>query len=49
MPRQLWKQIPGDFAMSIIWWFWSLLAICASDTFREKAEEIMKTTPVIDG
>ncbi|KAK7801794.1 hypothetical protein U0070_027515 [Myodes glareolus] len=35
--------------MSIIWWFWSLLAICASDTFREKAVEIMKNTPVIDG
>lgn len=49
LPRQLWKQIPGGLAMSIIWWFWSLLAICASDTFREKAEEIMKTTPVIDG
>ncbi|XP_036042654.1 dipeptidase 1 [Onychomys torridus] len=35
--------------MLIIWWLWPLLAICASDSFRNKAEEIMKTTPVIDG
>ncbi|XP_034378047.1 dipeptidase 1 [Arvicanthis niloticus] len=35
--------------MSIIWWFWSLLAICASDTFRDRAVDIMRTTPVIDG
>lgn len=35
--------------MLIIWWFWSLLAICASDSFRNQAENIMRTTPVIDG
>ncbi|KAL1784396.1 hypothetical protein HispidOSU_011729 [Sigmodon hispidus] len=35
--------------MWIFWWFWPLLAICASDTFRNRAEEIMRTTPVIDG
>ncbi|KAL6082912.1 hypothetical protein STEG23_002606 [Scotinomys teguina] len=49
LPRQLWKQIPGDLVMLIIWWLWPLLAICASDSFRKKAEEIMKITPVIDG
>lgn len=35
--------------MLIIWWFWSLLAICACDSFRNQAEIIMGTTPVIDG
>ncbi|XP_052023037.1 dipeptidase 1 isoform X2 [Apodemus sylvaticus] len=35
--------------MLVIWWLWSLLTICASDTFREQAENIMRTTPVIDG
>lgn len=35
--------------MLLIWWFWSLLAVCASDTFRDRAEAIMRTTPVIDG
>lgn len=35
--------------MLVIWCLWPLLAICASDTFREQAEVIMKTTPVIDG
>lgn len=35
--------------MLVIWWLWPLLAICASDTFRDQAEAIMKTTPVIDG
>lgn len=35
--------------MVIIWWFWSLLAICASDSFRDQAVNIMRTTPVIDG
>ena len=35
--------------MVIIWWFWSLLAICASDSFRDQAVAIMRTTPVIDG
>ncbi|XP_051057373.1 dipeptidase 1 [Phodopus roborovskii] len=42
--RSLW-----NLAMLVIWWFWPLLAVCASDSFRLKAEEIMKTTPVIDG
>uniref|UniRef100_A0A8C6R9Y9 Dipeptidase n=2 Tax=Nannospalax galili TaxID=1026970 RepID=A0A8C6R9Y9_NANGA len=32
-----------------IWWFWPLVAICAADSFREKAEKIMQDTPVIDG
>lgn len=49
MPKPLWKQIPGDLEMVIIWWFWSLLAICASDSFRDQAVAIMRTTPVIDG
>ncbi|XP_037062238.1 dipeptidase 1 isoform X1 [Peromyscus leucopus] len=49
VPRQLWKQIPGDLVMLVIWWLWPLLAVCASTSFRNKAEEIMKTTPVIDG
>lgn len=35
--------------MLSIWWLWSLLAICASDSFRNQAETIMRTTPVIDG
>lgn len=35
--------------MLTIWWLWSLLAVCASDSFRNQAETIMKTTPVIDG
>ncbi|OBS77128.1 hypothetical protein A6R68_16431 [Neotoma lepida] len=35
--------------MLIIWWLWPLLAICASDSFQDRAKEIMKTTPVIDG
>ncbi|XP_021076393.1 dipeptidase 1 [Mus pahari] len=35
--------------MVIIWWLWSLLAICASDSFRDRAVDIMRTTPVIDG
>lgn len=35
--------------MLIIWWLCSLLATCASDSFRNQAETIMKTTPVIDG
>ncbi|XP_031193259.1 dipeptidase 1 [Mastomys coucha] len=35
--------------MVTIWWFWSLLAICASDSFRDQAVNIMRTTPVIDG
>ncbi|GAB1293769.1 Dipeptidase 1 [Apodemus speciosus] len=38
--------------MLVIWCLWPLLAICASDTsdtFRKRAEDIMRTTPVIDG
>lgn len=35
--------------MLILWWFWPLLAICASDSFRNMAEKIMRDTPVIDG
>ncbi|XP_021486902.1 dipeptidase 1 [Meriones unguiculatus] len=35
--------------MLTLWWFWPLLAICASDSFRDRALEIMRNTPVIDG
>nr|XP_044990707.1 dipeptidase 1 [Jaculus jaculus] len=35
--------------MLTAWWFWPLVATCAADSFREQAERIMQTTPVIDG
>ncbi|XP_004645081.1 dipeptidase 1 [Octodon degus] len=31
------------------WWLWALVAACAGQTYRQKAETIMQTTPVIDG
>ncbi|KAM6223835.1 dipeptidase 1 [Rhynchocyon petersi] len=31
------------------WWLWALVAICTADSYLEKAKQIMKDTPVIDG
>ncbi|XP_032469887.1 dipeptidase 1 isoform X2 [Phocoena sinus] len=31
------------------WWFWPLVAVCTADQFRDTAERIMQSTPVIDG
>lgn len=31
------------------WWLWPLVAICSADRFREEAERIMRSTPVVDG
>lgn len=35
--------------MHLACWLWILAAICAADEFREKAQNIMRSTPVIDG
>ncbi|XP_049642264.1 dipeptidase 1 [Suncus etruscus] len=35
--------------MHLACWLWILVAICAADEFREKAQNIMRNTPVIDG
>ncbi|KAM4833466.1 dipeptidase 1 isoform 1-T2 [Thomomys bottae] len=31
------------------WWLWALVAVCAADTFRDRAVSIMEKTPVVDG
>ncbi|XP_044519097.1 dipeptidase 1 [Gracilinanus agilis] len=31
------------------WWFWSCLALCTADLFRDEAIRIMSQTPLIDG
>lgn len=30
-------------------WLWALVAVCTADDFREQAQRIMQSTPVIDG
>ncbi|XP_042558162.1 dipeptidase 1 [Dipodomys spectabilis] len=30
-------------------WLWALVAVCAADSFRDRAVSIMKETPVVDG
>lgn len=43
------KQAPGDCVMWTSWWLLPLVAVCTADRFREEAERIMRSTPVIDG
>ncbi|XP_048210867.1 dipeptidase 1 [Perognathus longimembris pacificus] len=31
------------------WWLWALVAVCAADSFRDRAVSIMEETPVVDG
>ncbi|KAM5263877.1 dipeptidase 1 [Ctenodactylus gundi] len=31
------------------WWLWPLVAMCTADMYRDQAERIMRTTPVVDG
>ncbi|XP_074142263.1 dipeptidase 1 [Sminthopsis crassicaudata] len=32
-----------------IWWFWSCLALCTADSYRDEAVRIMSELPLIDG
>lgn len=35
--------------MLTLWCFWTMVALCSADSYREQAERIMQDTPVIDG